>query len=251
VLHDAEAAAKPGWVWLPNAIVDGAADETAPVKLVRQTGSAPTLRLLVDLYGAHNLDEDGGVHFRRIRQSYARHKVGERGPFVVWGFVPGTALASRDTPFVAPHLTGAKTDEGHDKGRSEFWACWNRLRGLGLVELVAHLVHADTAEGEVIHPMALEGTGLAVERDVRRAAEAAARSMITPGQLDWAEGEGVVVFAPVLRHIEEAALVGIARLRYRPRTSRTLGFMGREAEWREVIARFGQIPVEPGSALAA
>ena len=122
-----------------------------------------------------------------------------------------------------------------------FWGCWNRLRGLGLVELVAHVVHADTPEGELIHPMALEGTGLAVEREVRRAAEAAARNMVTPGQLDWAEGQGVVTFAPVLRHIEGAALVGVARLRYRPKTTRTAAFLAREAEWRGVIARMDEI----------
>ncbi len=75
VAYDAEGAAKPDWIWLPNALVDGAAGETAPVELVRQTGSAPTLRLFVDLYAAQNLDEDGGVHFRHIRQEYERHKV--------------------------------------------------------------------------------------------------------------------------------------------------------------------------------
>ncbi len=242
VLYDAEAAAKPDWIWLPNAIVDGAADETAPVELIRQTDSAPTLRLLVDLYGAQILDEDGGIHFRRIRQGFERHKVGERGPFVVWGFVPGTASAWADASFVAPHIAPA----GDDKAKlaaawKEFWGCWRRLQDLGLVEMVAHLVHADTAEGEILHPVALEGTGLEVEREVRRAAEAAARALATPGQLDWAEGEGVAVLVPVRRHIENAAVVGVARLRYRPRTSRTAAFVGREAEWREVIARMDEI----------
>ncbi len=246
VPYYAEGAGKPGWIWLPNVLVDGAAGETAPVELVRQTGSAATLRLLVDLYGAQNLDEDGGIHFRHIRQGYERHKIGEQGPFVVWGFVPGTEVTWQDAPFIAPHLIGEKDEKGQDKGWTGFWACWTRLRGLGLVETVAHLVHADAKEGEVIHPMALEGSGLEVEREVRRAAEAAARRMVTPGQLAWAEGQGVVTLAPVLRHIEQVQMLGITRLRYRPRTNRTLAFIGREAEWREAIARFGRIAGNAG-----
>ncbi len=107
-------------------------------------------------------------------------------------------------------------------------------------------MHADTKEGEVIHPMALEDSGLEIEREVWEAAGAAALKMITPGQLDWAEGQGVVAIAPVARHIEGVQMLGIARLRYRPRTNRTLAFIGREAEWREAIARFGRIAGDAG-----
>jgi hypothetical protein len=242
VLYDTEAAAKPDWIWLPNELVDGAGGETPPVELVRQTGSAPTLRLLVDLYGAQSLDEDGGIHFRRIRQDYKRHKVGERGPCIIWGFVPDGMRGWRDAPFIAPHVAHALSD--NDKravALDEFWACWKRLCRIGLVELVAHLVHADTEEGEIIHPMAREGTGLEVEQEIHRAAEAAALRMITQGQFDWAKNQGVVIFAPVSHHIEEVQMVGTARLRYRPKTNRTLAFISREVEWREVIARYGQM----------
>src|SRR3712207_8754928 len=57
---------------------------------------------------------------------------------------------------------------------------WKRLRSLGLVEVVGHLVHADSDEGEIIHPMALVGTGLEVERAICHAAERAAATMVTP-----------------------------------------------------------------------
>ncbi|HEV7267343.1 MAG TPA: hypothetical protein VGN83_20910 [Falsiroseomonas sp.] len=242
VRYDAEAAARSDWIWLPNALVDGAAGETAPVELVRQTGSVATLRLLVDLYGAQTLDEDGGVHFRRVRESYERHRVGEQGPFVVWGFVPAAVTAWPDAPFVAPYLAGTAGDKDRRAvAWEEFGACWNRLRTLGLVEMVAHLVHADTADGEILHPMALEGTGLDVERELAQAALRAALTMLTPGQYDWARRQGVVALAPVLRHIEGVQLVGVARLRYRPRTSRTRTFAGREADWREAIARLEEI----------
>jgi hypothetical protein len=239
--YDAEAAAAPQWIWLPNSLVDGAHDETAPVDLVRETGSAPTLRLLVDIYRAQILDEDGGVQPRHIWQDYKRHKVGERGPNVVWGFVPGIESAWPSAPFVAPHLTGENDQTGQDKGWAGFWACWKRLCQLGLIEIVAHLMHAHTAEGEIIHPMALNNTGLEIEREVASAAQRAALTMVMPGQWDWARKQGVVALAPVKRHIEEVQMVGIARLRYRPMTSRTLAFASRQEEWRKEVSRLDEL----------
>jgi hypothetical protein len=51
----------PDWIWLPNTLVTGAAGETPPIELVRQGQDAMTLRLLVDLYHAQNLRDDGGI----------------------------------------------------------------------------------------------------------------------------------------------------------------------------------------------
>src|SRR4029077_10990322 len=75
IAYDAAKAAEPDWIWLPNAIVTGAAGETAPVPLLRQAQNPSALRLFVALYPSHGLAEDGGVHWRRIRQNYTRHKV--------------------------------------------------------------------------------------------------------------------------------------------------------------------------------
>jgi hypothetical protein len=242
MLYDAVAAEKPDWIWLPNALIDGAAGETPPVELVRQTSSLPTLRLLVDLYGVHNLRDDGGIHMRRMRQEFQRHKVGEQGQFVVWGFVPSQPRAWADAPFVKPHLAQANgSEESRKAAWDNFWLCWGRLRDLGLIEFVGHLVNADSEEGEIIHPMALDDTGLPVEQEVCRMAEEAARALLTDGQQSRAAKQGCVALAPVPRHIEKVQMVGIARLRYRPRTGRTLAFTAREAEWRQVIGRLDRI----------
>ena len=51
----------PQWVWLPNQLVTGTtAGEVPPVERVRQTGDVGALRLLVDLYNAHDLAGDWG-----------------------------------------------------------------------------------------------------------------------------------------------------------------------------------------------
>ncbi len=241
VRYDAEAAARPDWIWLPNALVDGAAQETTPAEMARQTGNVLVLRLLVNLYGSQILDEDGGIHFRRIRQQYARHKVGEQGPFVVWGFVPEQAAAFRDALFVAPHFAAANDDVKRTAAWAEFWKCWNHLLDMGLVEFVAHLVEADTPEGEIIHPVALHETGLEIERELARAATLAGAALTTPGQQRWAFDQGVRLLVPIERRKEGVQVMGIARLRYRPRTSRTLAFVARETDWQAALDRLLEI----------
>lgn len=80
----AYALAKKGTpIWLPNALVDGAAGEVPPVARIRQTQNPMALRLLVELYREQNLREDSGVkpsviwsedgiqHRRYVRQADA------------------------------------------------------------------------------------------------------------------------------------------------------------------------------------
>lgn len=235
-----EQATKPDWIWLPNALVDSAASETPPVELVRQTMDAMTLRLLVDLYAAQLLDEDRGLHHRFIRRPYKRIKVGEEGASIVWGFVEETMNAFDSAPFLAPFLTGEVDQTGRDKGWNRFWACWKRLEGLGLVEFVAHLVESDSAEAEIIHPMALGQTGLQIERALADAVRREAECMATAGQIAWARDQHAVALAAVRRHLEHVQMRGIARLRYQPRTSRLLAFHSRRAEWEAIIKRCEQ-----------
>ena len=96
--YDAAKAAEPDWIWLPNTIVTGAANEVPPVALLRQTQSRAAMRLFVDCYHSHGLAEDGGIHWRRIRRQFTRHKVGERGPYVVWGFQAGSFVSWVESP---------------------------------------------------------------------------------------------------------------------------------------------------------
>jgi hypothetical protein len=65
--------------------------------------------------------------------------------------------------------------------------------------------------------------------------------MITPGQHDRAMKRGVIALAPVLRHIEGVQMLGIARLRYRPKTNRALAFFAQEEKWRAFITRYEEI----------
>jgi hypothetical protein len=77
---------EPDLIWLPNELVTGAAHEIPPLELVRQMQDVMTLRLLIDMYHAHNLREDGGVSRQCMWKKYDRVKLNERAQFVVWEF---------------------------------------------------------------------------------------------------------------------------------------------------------------------
>jgi hypothetical protein len=249
VVYDADAAARPDWIWLPNTIIDGASDETAPVELIRQSQSVVALRLFVDLYHAHNLASDGGIHFRHIWKSFDRHKVGERGAFTIWGFQSGEETARLSAPFVKPHLSGRNETihrEGggthtRDAGWSTFWDIWGTLTRLGLVEFVGHIVEADTEEAEPIHPYAIN-EGEKIERRLANAAHNAAEAMLTEGQRQWAREHGLAL-VPVRSHLAAVQMVGIARLRYRPRTKATAAWFARQREWEEWVGRYDEMAV--------
>lgn len=210
-------------VWLPNAIVTGAASETPPVALLRQSGDAMTVRLFADLYHAQNLAENGGVHWRAIRKEYKRIRVGQQGPFVVWGFAPDT-LSAWPKPLAAPHLSGAHSEEERRKAWDKFWDRWGALTGTGLVEIVGHLVEGDRQDAEMIHPFAIQPTSDPLEHELARAAHLAAMKMVPAKRYEKAKTElGVsdLWAAPVPAHVGDVQLFGLARLRYRPRTKLT------------------------------
>jgi hypothetical protein len=239
----ADTASQPDWIWLPNTIIDGAAGETAPVELLRQTQNLAALRLFVDLYHAHNLANDGGVHWRCIREQYVRHKVGERGAFIIWGFEVAQDAVFTDALFVKPFLTGKyeSFDSGdgprqRDTGIELFWAAKTVIERLGLFEFVGHVVEADTAEGEPIHPYAIRN-GEEIERKLALAAQSAAEAMLTEAERNWARDRGLLL-VPVQRHLLAVQMIGIARLRYRPRTKATAAWFAERQGLTEWVSRY-------------
>jgi hypothetical protein len=214
---------EPLMVWLPNAMIDGAADEVPPVELIRQTRSLPALRLLVELYAAHFLPNFGGVPRELLKMVFERVKVGEQGPFVVWGFKSDHKLAGADLfrPFLTGQFTkqedGRQRDDGMD---ASFWPAVETLTELGLVERVGMLLDGDDNEAEIIHPYAVR-SGEPAERELAYAAHSAALKMVTDGQRDWAAQHGYTWLIPVRRHIANATLIEVFRLKYRPHTAAT------------------------------
>jgi hypothetical protein len=228
-VNDAAIAAltEPLAVWLPNALVDGASNEVPPVELIRQTRSLPALRLLIELYAVQFLPNYGGVPRELLKGLFERAKVGEQGPFVVWGFRAKHTSAGRDLygPFLTGHIATADDGARRDTGmEASFWPAVHTLTNLGLVEHVGMLLDGDDDEAEIIHPYAIRG-GEAAERELALAAELAAQTMVTEGQLTWSQEEGYHL-VPVLKHIANATVVEVFRLKYRPHTTATSAWFG-------------------------
>lgn len=216
-------AKKGDLIWLPNSLVDGAVDEIAPVARVRQCQDAMALRLLVDLYSAQNLREDGGVSTSVVRCEYEREAIGQRGLWTIWAFresVQSVTWTQLSRPHYRPQeeLTEEEIMAGKNPG-VDFFQRFKVLTNLGLVQWVPYLFEGP--EGEPIHPL-WEASDIPEERTLALACEAAAQRCLTDGQIHYAFEElGADILAPAPSHILKATLKGVARLRYRPHTAMT------------------------------
>jgi hypothetical protein len=235
---------EPDWIWLPNELVTGAANEAPPVELVRQTQDVMTLRMLVDFYHAQNLREDGGIGRGFTHQKYDRFEVGRQSQYVVWGFSAQGITSVVWNGSTTCHRREKLTDEEKAAGQNagiDFFRRQSQLVGLGLIEWVPHLFESDELSAEIIHPVGLAGSA-SLEDRLGLAAHEAGRAMLTDGQREWAAEKGLWL-APVPRHVANVQMIGIARLRYRPHTRVTAAW------WADLNAK-GEKYITRYSALA-
>lgn len=211
-------------IWLPNEIVNGVGGDLAPIERIRQNGDVMLLRLFIDLYSMHELDTWGGVHpgimFAKFDEVY-RVAVGNLG---VLAWVPsnsGTWVVGLRNPVIAVHLSV------RDPGWTPLFVRISRLCELGLMEFVPHVVDGD---GMVMYacPQAIGDShvgGLLVERELGAAARAAASSIVTRSGDKGIPANSIVAIVPT--YVDKAKLIGIARLKLRPRTGATAGWLSK------------------------
>jgi hypothetical protein len=206
---------KGNLIWLPRTLVEGAASEAPPIAKMRQTQDPMALRLLVELYLSQNLREDGGISIKTVFTPFDRRRAGEHGPYVIWDFTK-KHLTVAWTGAAKPHRREVLTEEEKQAGKNEgvdFFKRFGTLVSLGLVEWVPYLF--DGPQGEPMHPLAW--TGLDMEVLLCAAATEAAGRMVGESRAQSIQGIAV----PVQKHIGEVAMIGVARLRYRPHTTLT------------------------------
>jgi hypothetical protein len=245
----ADRSAEPQWIWLPNAIVEGAADEIPPLRLLRQMQDVRRLSLFVAMYRSHDLANDGGISRTVLWEEHLLTKEGSRGASTIWAFEPrGTqskvsTVSSLWAIYAAPGLSG----EAKEVASKEFWAALRALEALKLVEFVPHLFESDQPEAELIHAYAVD-TGEPWEKELSIAAHEAGFNCLSPGQQQWTI-EQRRLLVPVPSHIDKLAVIGIARLKYRPQTKMTAAWFAKSKEQAEAflpvyqeIARNAVIP---------
>ena len=108
-----------------------------------------TLRLLIDLYHAQNLRDDGGISRAIIWQSYERFEVGRQAQFKVWGFRYKSCWVTWTGPTLCHRrqtLTEQEIASG-ENGATDYFRRKRQLVGLGLIEWVPTLVEGEGARG--------------------------------------------------------------------------------------------------------
>jgi len=228
---------EPEWIWLPNAIVTGAANETPAIELLRQSQNQDALRLFVNLYGAQNLLEEYGVPRAQLWQKFQKHKMGEHGAFIAIGF-ENDKLHASPGPLSAPYLTGKleRRSDGveQDEGWQRFFAALEPISLTGLAHFVAHVVDGASDLAEVAHPLPIDDHSTAGERAITFAAERAVEAMLGSGRMAATNCYDAVL--PVERH-RNVELVGILRMKYLPKTTLNEAWIAKEEEWSGVADR--------------
>jgi hypothetical protein len=209
-------------LWLPNTIVTGTSNgEPSPIKRLRSSGDPWALRLFVDLYKAQNLRDDGGINRAIFWESFERKRVGERGIFVIWGFKGGTKTLQLEGPFAA-HMERPQKEEEHP-----VWESVCLLEQMGLLTYVPHLFENSSPQAEPIHAYGVNRKGEEpIESEIGEVADSAARRLCQEWAIEEAINEGFEYLCPVPQTLPDVQLIGVARLRYRPHTSRTAAWYG-------------------------
>ena len=130
------------------------------------------------------------------------------------------------------HKREERTPQEKEKGKNsavDYFRRQQQLVDLGLLEWVPCLIESDDPDAEIIHSYGMGGS-TSLEDRLGASARHVAHTMLTDGQCRWADEQGLWL-APVLRHITNVQLTGIARLRYRPQTRKT------EAWWADQQAK--------------
>lgn len=207
---------EPVPVYLPNELVDGVEGRPSPVELIRQTGDMMMLRLLVDLYPHHRLDEWHGVDPRELREGFKEVFREPIGTVLVLGWRVG-ALVINWGDLSNPHRVDGDAPVG------PFWNRVEALQQLGLISFVPHVVDGD---GAPIYPCPdAQDTCHNIEREIGADARAAAVALARGFGAEYQTAEPYEYLAAVPAHMATATLVGIGRLTFRPKTAMTAAWL--------------------------
>ena len=233
--------------WLANALVGDetgkATGQSTIVDRIRMARDPMAFRLLVDLYSLQNLAEHGGVDREHFYKKFEREKAGATQQFQVWRFKDGKPWVTWTNALMHHRRKPTKTEieegvEPNYMGNGIFSAI-GVLQDAGALEWVYYLAEDDKNDSTRVYPVAVERHGKVVWSELEsivggyavRAACALSRNMVNESMPDAVERERAMpaeFLLPADRLAREAALVGVPRLRCRPKTSNA-------ARWRQEL----------------
>lgn len=211
-------------IWLPNELVDGVNDIDSPLEQVRQTQNVGALRLYIDLYGSQDLPEHGGVPRNIIWQTLERTRLSTCGNYVVWGWSAEKSWVRWSSPTTLVHQRKLTLEEQAAKVSpgTDFFQRLDLLLTMGLVQWVPHVYESDAPDAEPV--LALRwGSGDSMEERLARAAYDASHRLLEPnaGAATRADHSDITLLVPLPLQLEKVHLVGVLRLRHRPKDQRS------------------------------
>ena len=244
---------EPDYIWMPNSLITGVGDEIPPIEKIRQTGDKNILALFTDFYHVHDLITDGGIPRTIIYGSYEREKIGEWEQFIVWGFAFNNPTYYQQNDVMSrQHQDRADmSKEEKQKGVDLVFSRLDTLEILGLIEWIPYLFESEDKDAEIRHPCDYDYYNAAdkvepttIEQQIGAAAHIAGFNMLTIGQQQRAVdmlGDDVIL-CPVPKHMKDAAMIGIAKLKYRPKTTLTKAWYAElEKTGEKTILEFQQL----------
>lgn len=196
------------FIWLPREIIEGAGNETPPVRRLRERGNALLLQKFIELYAVHDLTADGGLPRTLVRINYERATLGPCGVFVMYGFKSKDTTATSVGPLKS--LAGIEDDD-RNKGA---WVVLTPLYQMGLVETATYMAESHDYESELLYQVNSETNEAMIQLSCF---------------LDLGGGQGfsrsldahLPLAGLAVRDLKDATMVGVYRLRYRPKTAKT------------------------------
>ena len=196
------------FIWLPREIIEGAGNETPPVRRLRERGNALLLQKFIELYSVHDLTADGGLPRTLVRIDYERVVIGPCGVFVMYGFKNKATTATSIGPLKS--LNGIEDD---DKNKGA-WVVLNPLYQMGLLEIVTYMAESSDYESELLYQVNDETYEAMIQLSC---------------YLDQGGGQGfsrsleahLPAAGLAVRDLKDATMIGVYRLRYRPKTAKT------------------------------
>jgi hypothetical protein len=218
--------------FIPKSLIIRDDGQPSIVERLRQARDPKALQLLVDLYALQDLAERDGLAFRK---TFTRKSVQATSLHQLWWFnYQGRAQGEAG---LEHHYAG--------NGGPAFWRRIALLEDVGAIEWAYYLAEDGQPDAGLVYPVALVRSGRVIEGALESVAGAWATLAAAvlhkgddTGKFDaFAEQAPSAFTLPVERHMREAALVGVLRMRNRAWTSNT-------SRWRGIAQERAQEAVE-------